>query len=139
MQFLGEAVLTALLALLVALALVEILRPAFGRLLQHPIAIPYDGVVAAAACCHRRRGGFVERRLSRAGPVGLSTFRDTAQRQFGHAASGRLQSVLVVLQFAVSIGLGIAVMVVFSQISFARNIDLGFRKDNLLVSTATGC
>jgi putative ABC transport system permease protein len=45
---------------------------------------------------------------------------------------------LVVLQFAVSIGLGIAVMVVFSQISFARNIDLGIRKDNLLVIPGGG-
>ena len=45
---------------------------------------------------------------------------------------------LVVLQFAVSIGLGIAAIVVFSQISFARNIDLGFRKDNVLVITGAG-
>jgi putative ABC transport system permease protein len=56
----------------------------------------------------------------------------------GHAASGSLQKVLVVLQFAVSIGLGIAVMVVFNQISFARNIDMGFRKDNLLVISGDG-
>jgi putative ABC transport system permease protein len=39
----------------------------------------------------------------------------------------------VVLQFAISIGLGIAAIVVFSQVSFARNIDLGFRHDNILV------
>ena len=56
----------------------------------------------------------------------------------GSAGSGRLRTTLVVLQFAVSIGLGIAVMVVFSQINFARNIDLGFRKDNLLVVAGNG-
>ena len=39
----------------------------------------------------------------------------------------------MVLQFAVSIGLGIAAAVVFSQISYARNIDLGFRRDNIIV------
>ena len=38
----------------------------------------------------------------------------------GQAGSGRLRSALVVLQFAVSIALGIAATVVFSQIDFAR-------------------
>jgi putative ABC transport system permease protein len=71
----------------------------------------------------------------------LSGFRPSAIFRTGNAgaaSSARLQTVLVVLQFAVSIGLGIAVMVVFSQISFARNIDLGLRKDNLLVVTGNG-
>jgi putative ABC transport system permease protein len=34
--------------------------------------------------------------------------------------------------------LGVAAAVVFSQISFARNIDLGFRKDNVLVVPGAG-
>jgi len=41
-QFLGEAVLTALLSLLIALALVEVLQPTLARLLQHKIASHYD-------------------------------------------------------------------------------------------------
>ena len=56
----------------------------------------------------------------------------------GQAGSGRLRNALVVLQFAVSIGLGIAAVVVFGQISFARNIDLGFRKDNVLIVAGNG-
>src|SRR3954469_8857312 len=40
-QFLGEAVLMALLSLVLALALVEVLAPVFGRFLQHPIALDY--------------------------------------------------------------------------------------------------
>src|SRR6185503_5883273 len=40
-QFLGEAVLTALLSLVLALALVEVLQPAFARFLQHPVALSY--------------------------------------------------------------------------------------------------
>jgi putative ABC transport system permease protein len=47
-----------------------------------------------------------------------------------------LRTVLVVLQFAVSIGLGIAALVIFAQISFARNIDLGFAKDNMVILPA---
>ena len=40
------------------------------------------------------------------------------------------------LQFAVSIALGIAAIVVFRQISFARNIDLGFHQSNIVALSA---
>jgi putative ABC transport system permease protein len=137
-QFLGEAVLTALLSLLVALALVEILQPAFERLLQHPVAMRYDGTWLSLLVLVAVMAGL----LSGVYPaLVLSGFRPSAILRTGNTAragSGRLQTVLVVLQFAVSIGLGISVMVVFSQISFARNIDMGFRKDNLLVVSGTG-
>jgi putative ABC transport system permease protein len=138
LQFLGEAVLTALLSLVVALALVEVLEPAFVRLLGHPIAIRYDGAWLLLLILVTVTAGL----LSGAYPaLVLSGFRPSAILRTGNAGragTGRLQTALVVLQFAVSIGLGIAVMVVFSQISFARNIDLGFRKDNLLVIAGNG-
>jgi putative ABC transport system permease protein len=137
-QFLGEAVLTALLSLLLALALVEILRPAFERMLQHPIAMRYDGawllLLAGLAVMTGLLSGIYPALV-------LSGFRPSTILRSGiagRAGSGRLQAALVVLQFAVSIGLGIAVMVVFNQISFARNIDLGIRKDNFLVVSGNG-
>jgi putative ABC transport system permease protein len=137
-QFLGEAVLTALLSLVVALALVEVLQPAFGHLLGHPIAIHYDGPWLLLLILVTVTAGLV----SGAYPaLVLSGFRPSAILRTGNAGragSARLQTALVVLQFAVSIGLAIAVMVVFSQISFARNIDLGIRKDNLLVVPGEG-
>jgi putative ABC transport system permease protein len=137
-QFLGEAVLTALLSLMVALALVEVLKPAFERLLQHPISMRYDGMwllslVLIAVAAGLLSGAYPALVLSGLRP---STILRTGN--LGRGGSGRLQTALVVLQFAVSIGLGIAVMVVFSQISFARNIDLGIRKDNLLVVSGNG-
>jgi len=42
------------------------------------------------------------------------------------------------MQFAVSIGLGIAALVIFSQISFARTIDLGLNKDGMVVVGTAG-
>ena len=56
----------------------------------------------------------------------------------GQGGSGRLRTGLVVLQFAVSIGLGIGALVVFQQIEFARNIDLGFRRDNIVFTGTAG-
>jgi len=59
-----------------------------------------------------------------------STLRTNATGQSG---SGLLRSLLVVAQFAVSIGLGIAALVVFAQISFVRTIDLGLNRDGIVV------
>ena len=134
-QFLGEAVLMALISLVLALALVEILQPAFGRFLQHSVALNYAsdwtlllGIVGIAIVAGLISGSYPALVLSGFRPV-------VALRagNAGQAGSGRLRTTLVILQFAVSIALGIAATVVFSQISYARNIDLGFRRDNVLV------
>jgi putative ABC transport system permease protein len=134
-QFLGEAVLTALLSLVVALALVEVLQPTFSNFLTHPVGLEYSndwpvlliilGVTILAGLFSGSYPALV-----------LSGFRPAIAlraNNAGQVGSGRLRTVLVVMQFAVSIALGIAASVVFNQINYARTIDLGFRKDNVLV------
>ncbi|MEO8301182.1 MAG: FtsX-like permease family protein, partial [Rhizomicrobium sp.] len=138
-QFLGESVLIALLALVFALALVEMVLPAFGSFLGVPLAIHYLrdwplslGVLAIAIAAGLIGGIYPA--------LVLSGFRPAAvlrANQSGNPGSGTLRSVLVILQFAVSITLGIAAIVVFQQIDFARHIDLGFRRDNIVI-TGTG-
>jgi putative ABC transport system permease protein len=44
-----------------------------------------------------------------------------------------VRTALVVFQFAISIGLGVAALVVFVQIRHAREMDLGFNRDNIVV------
>jgi len=134
-QFLGESLLMSLLALLLALAVVEVLLPSFDQFLQRPITFNYlsDWPVLAAAATIALVSGL----LGGAYPAFvLSGFRPAAilrANQARQGGSGVLRTVLVVLQFAVSIGLGIAALVIFAQISFARTMDLGFRKDNLVI------
>jgi putative ABC transport system permease protein len=134
-QFLGEAVLMALLSLVLALALVEILEPSFSRFLQHPVGFNYASdwplllAVLGVAIAAGLVGGSYPALV-------LSSFRPAIvlrANNAGQTGSGRLRSSLVVMQFAVSIGLAIAAAVVFTQINYARNLDLGFRKDNVLV------
>jgi len=133
-QFLGEALLTAAVALTFALALTEILLPLFDRVLGQPIEIHYFrdwqlllfiAIVAAVAGL-----------LSGAYPaLVLSSFRPASTMRVNTSAgqgAGLTRTTLVVLQFAVSIGLGIAAAVIFAQISFTRNVDLGFRRDSVV-------
>ncbi|HJR57362.1 MAG TPA: ABC transporter permease [Rhizomicrobium sp.] len=134
-QFLGESVLMAAVALIFALALVEILLPTYNAFLQRPIALHYLQdwalllvIVLVAAAAGLISGIYPALVLSGFRPV-------TALRgnQSGQAGSGGLRSVLVLLQFTVSIALAIVTFVVFYQIDFARNQELGFRRDNILV------
>jgi putative ABC transport system permease protein len=138
-QFLSESVLMALLALVFALALVEILLQPFDDFLGVPLVLhylqdwPLSLGILAIAIAAGLIGGFYPALI-------LSGFRPAnvlRASQSGQAGSGKLRSFLVVLQFAVSIGLGIAAIVVFQQIDFARHIDLGFRRDHIVV-TGTG-
>jgi putative ABC transport system permease protein len=134
-QFLGESVLIALLALLLALALVEMLSPAFDTFMQRPLDVDWGSgwpvlllILAVAVAAGLLSGSYPALVLSGFRPA--SVLRTNSSGQGG---SGRLRAILVVLQFAVSIGLGIGAAVIFSQIRYARAIDLGFKHDNILV------
>jgi putative ABC transport system permease protein len=137
-QFLGEAMLMAVIALVLALAMVEVLLPAFDGFLERPIAFNYltDWGPLALILVIAVAAGL----LSGSYPaIILSGFRPASilhTSGAGQAGSGRLRTVLVVTQFAVSIGLGTAALVVFRQIDYARNLDLGFRHDNILIVAA---
>jgi putative ABC transport system permease protein len=134
-QTLGEALLTALVALVVALALVEVLLPAYDRFLDRPIVFRYLddwqfllAIVAVAIATGILSGAYPALVLSRFHPAFTSQ-----AHTFGQTGSGLTRLTLVVLQFAVSIGLGISAIVVASQIGYLRNIDPGFSHDGVVV------
>jgi len=135
LQFLGESLLTAFLALVLAFSLTEMLLPAYDRFLQRPIALHYFEdwrlialIVAIAAAAGLVSGFYPALVLSRFRPAPV-----LRANEAGHTGSSRLRSVLVILQFTVAIGLAIVTLVVFTQIDFMRQQSLGFRRDNVLV------
>jgi putative ABC transport system permease protein len=139
-QFLGEAVLVALLAMVLALALTEVLLPSYSSFMGRPLKMHYLAdwpltlsVLGASILAGLLSGFYPALLLSGFRPA--ATLRANAS---GRGGSGRLRAALVVLQFAVSIGLGIGALVVFQQIEFARNIDLGFRRDNIVFTSTAG-
>jgi putative ABC transport system permease protein len=133
-QFLGEAVLMALIALVLALSVVEVLLPAYGRFLGRPMTFSYIAawqlmafIVVVTVAAGLASGLYPA--------LILSNFRPALalRAEAGGRAGSSLRSILVVLQFTVAIGLAIVASAVFSQIDFARNQSLGFRRDNILV------
>ncbi|MGH8219120.1 MAG: ABC transporter permease [Steroidobacteraceae bacterium] len=134
-QFLSEAVLMASISLAIALSLVELLLRAFDRFSGAPITFSYFAdwrlllaFVAGAAAVGVLGGTYPALVLSAFRPA--AAFKTHGVVQGG---SGLLRSALVVAQFAVSIGLGVTALVVLAQLKFARNVDLGFARQGVVV------
>jgi putative ABC transport system permease protein len=139
-QFMGESVIMALIALALAFAAVEVLLPQFDHLLGRPVAFhllgdwPLTLAIMAIALLVGLLGGVYPAFV-------LSSFRPAANLGANASragGSGLLRTGLVVLQFAISIGLGIAAIVIFAQINYSRQMDLGFDRHNLLVIKGSG-
>jgi putative ABC transport system permease protein len=135
LQFLGEAVLVALLSWIIALALAEVLLPLFDEFLQRSIQLHYASdwrllllLAGVAVATGLLSGSYPALVLSGLRPVtGLRSGEARGPRSAG------LRNVLVVLQFSVSIGMAIAAATVFRQVSYARAMDLGFNRDHIVV------
>ena len=134
LQFLAEAIVTVLLSLLLAVALAEMLLPTYGKFLHTPLelnSLRDWGTVAAILV-----GGIAIGGLSGIYPALVLSDLSPAAALKGESSrkdSTLVRAALVVGQFAVSIGLGVAVLIVFRQIDFVRSLTLGFDRDDIVV------
>ncbi|GGE00418.1 ABC transporter permease [Polymorphobacter glacialis] len=135
-QFLAESMLVTIIAMLVALALVELLMPAFAAFLDADIPVRYTGpdglglpVIGLVFVVGLLGGIYPAFFLSRFQPAAVLKANKSAAETPG---SGRLRNALVVGQFAVSIGLIICTAVIYAQTIHARSVDPGFDRNNIL-------
>jgi putative ABC transport system permease protein len=135
-QFVGESILISAASMLLALALVELLVRPFAAFLDADLTLDYLG-----------RGGILLPAIGLTLLVGvisglypaffLSRFQPAQVLKANRSAaetpgSGRIRTVLVVMQFAVSIGLIICTGVIYGQTVFARHVDPGYKRDHIL-------
>ncbi|MCG8475266.1 MAG: ABC transporter permease [Cytophagales bacterium] len=132
-QFLAESVLTAGLSGLLSLVFVELARPFFSSL----VGISIDLYIASSAWFWM----FFAAAVLMVGLVSgtypsfyLSRLSAVHTLSGGGRGSGKgrheLQQILVVLQFAVAIGLMLSTAVVFSQLNYMNTVSLGYSKEN---------
>ncbi|HEX5048090.1 MAG TPA: ABC transporter permease, partial [Gammaproteobacteria bacterium] len=135
-QFLGESVLLACVATFCAVGLALLAKPIFSELIEQPLELGGIGValplalVALAAVVGLAAGSYPAFYLAAFKPARV--LKGDATRSSGAA---QFRRVLVVLQFAISIALVIATVIVFEQTRFARNIELGYDKEQVVVLT----
>ncbi|MBV6506775.1 MAG: hypothetical protein ILNGONEN_02359 [Syntrophorhabdaceae bacterium] len=134
-QFLAEALVLAVAALLVTIGLLEFLLPVFNELIGKQITLNYSqdfeiagGLTALTLLAGIFAGSYPAFYLSGLRPVAVLK----TQTKSG-AGNFRVRELLVVFQFTVSIALIAGTMVVFRQMEFVRSKNLGFDKENVVV------
>ena len=135
-QFVAESILISAVSMLLALALVELLIKPFAAFLDSDLVLNYWGregillpAIGLVLLVGIASGLYPAFFLSRFQPAQVLKANRSAAETPG---SGRLRTALVVLQFAVSIGLIICTAVIYGQTVFARHADPGYKRDHIL-------
>jgi putative ABC transport system permease protein len=136
-QFMGEAVLTSLAGLAVALIAVEAILPWFNQYLGKAMQLDFlgnpvqTGIIVMAAMMVGALGGIYPAFF-------LSSYRPAhvmGSSTSANKGSPRVRQALVVLQFAISIFLIVATAIVYQQTRLLRDMELGIEKDHKLAIT----
>ncbi len=132
-QFMTEALLVSLAALVMAVALAILLMPLFNELSSKSISIDLLNFRMIATLLGT---AILTGLVSGSYPaVFLSSFHPIQVLKGLKIMPGRsslFRSGLVVLQFSISVILMISTLVVYNQLQFIHNRDIGFNKENLL-------
>lgn len=139
-QFLSESLIFTLIALVLSFLLVLILLPLFNQafemqlsrslLFSAPVLLGALGVVVLTGLVGGSYPAFY-----------LSSFRPIAvlKGSLGKGSGNpRLRKALVSVQFAITIFMLIGTGIIFDQMNYLRNKNLGFNKENVLVFSLEG-
>ena len=137
-QFLTESLVLSYFSFVLALLLAWLLLPLFNRMTATTLSFPWTEwwllpvMLLAATVIGVLAGVYPALYLSRFRPIDVLK----GQVSRGSRHSG-LRSVLVVFQFTTSMILIIATFVVYRQMKYIMNQDLGFNKDQVMLIQGT--
>jgi putative ABC transport system permease protein len=134
-QFLAESIVFAAFAIFVALILVELFLPVFNNLVGKAYKMSTFmsgtfvlGIICGAVIIGMAAGIYPAFLLSSYKPV------DVIKGKFQSSVKGRkFRHVLVIFQFVTSIVLFISTFVISDQLRYARNKNLGFDKEHVVI------
>ena len=132
-QFLGESVLLAVLASLMAVGIVELLLPAYNSLTGKELSLNFfdlTNIISLGAIVLFTgilAGSYPALYLSSFNPI--TALKDNIKKRSGRIYFRR---VLVVFQFSTSIILILATVIVFRQLNYINEKALGFDKENVV-------
>lgn len=134
-QFLSESFMLSFIALIFAIIFIKATLPLFNNLLGATLVLnlfanwyTIPGLILFAVLVGFLSGSYPAFFLSSFNPY--EVLKGSVKNSM---KNGRLRRVLVVFQFAVSILLIIGTMIMYRQISYMLNKDVGFNKEQLIV------
>ncbi len=139
-QFIGESVLLCLMAFVLVIGLSALLLPSFnhlsGKIISHGIFSNFSYLILlffASIGIGLLAGIYPALVLSSFKPIVV------LKGRFSTGTKGiLLRKGLVVAQFTISIALIIGTIIVYSQMKYMRNQDLGFNKDQMIILDSNG-
>lgn len=129
-QFLGESILFALIALNFAVLIVELILPWFNTTIQKQLSIEYSNpitiitLLAIAVFAGLAAGAYPAFYLSKFNPA-------TVLKNSASLKGGSFKSVLVIVQFTISIALIITTTILNKQFNYLLELPVGFNKENI--------
>ena len=139
-QFLFESLAITLVSLVFAILIVELCLPYFNNLIKSQLSLAYianwyviPGLIGLGLLISVIAGSYPAFFLASFRPVAVLS---------GPLKSGSggkiLRSILVVVQMTVSVIIILATLIVYKQVNYMLNKDLGFNKENLMVISRAG-
>jgi putative ABC transport system permease protein len=139
LQFLGESFILSFISLLLALIIIEIFQPVFNSLVYSNLSLYHQsnvkiflGLIIIAGLTGLAAGSFPAFYISGFKPVSIL-------KGGFHSYKGKpqLRKVLVFIQFFITAVLIVSTITFFLQLSFLKNKDLGFDKENVVLVELT--
>lgn len=132
-QFIGESIVITAISFATGLLLAQLLLPSYNQLVSKHLTMPYTspvfwiGSVVAVLVVGTVAGSYPA--------FYLSAFKPALVLKGARSTSGGAlpRKVLVTLQFAFSMVLMAATIVVYQQIQHVRQRDIGYSQDNMLI------
>lgn len=138
-QFLAESIVVALLSLVLALLMIYLVLPLFNELGGKNLSLDFTNIKIIVGLLGIT---FVTGLLAGSYPaLYLSGFLPATvlKGNFTAAGSGSLfRNTMVVIQFAVSISLIVGTAIVYRQLKYIQQLNLGYDKENLLYVQMSG-
>ncbi|GAB5526960.1 MAG: ABC transporter permease [Roseivirga sp.] len=138
LQYFGESVFMAFLALMVAMAMAFMLLPQFNEITQKQLSFDLDAGIILTTLAITGFTGLISGiypalLLSGFNPlVALKGTLKSSTKESGFRKG------LVVFQFAVSVILIVSVLVIYKQVEFIQTTNLGYNKDHIITFAKEG-
>ncbi len=134
-QFLAESFFLVIIALILALLILELVLPVFNKEVQLNLALDYfgdwyniPGLLMFAVIIGLLAGSYPAFYLGSFKPIAVLS----GKIEQG-ARSGFLRRILVIVQFGISIFIILGTLVINKQLGYMINKDLGFHKEQMVV------
>jgi putative ABC transport system permease protein len=132
LQYLGESMFMALLSMLIALAIVILLLPAFKAITGKDIQLELSAGLISSAIAITFITGIIAGSYPALYLSGFKPVLVLKSKLSASAGESLMRKGLVVFQFSISIILIVSVLVIYQQMKLVQNTNLGYNKDNII-------